>query len=113
MFSRLHLLTVLAVASLTVSVTAAFSFVNVSYFPANSHCDASKPSPKPTEIFELNKCYDGYMYDCDYTGTSITYMNFGEVNCAGLYPKTYGLPGEFCMSPVYAYSSLDTFFHCY
>eukprot|EP01031_Cornospumella_fuschlensis_P025676 gene25676-31009_t len=98
---------------LVVNVASAFKMLNISYYPSNSHCDKSKPPPQATDVYELNKCYKGYMYECDYTGTSITYTNFGQVDCYASYPKSYGLFGEMCLSPANGYSKYDTFFHCY
>ena len=103
----------LFMVALLVKSTSAFTMLNISYFPANSHCDKSQPAPQPTDVYELGKCYKGYMYECDYTGTSISYTYYGQKDCYASYPNSYGLFGEMCLSPANGYSKYDTFFHCY
>lgn len=111
MFQLLVLIALALLCTAAAEKDYPFQYVNISYFTANSGCKGK--TAQATDVFKLNQCYGGYMYNCDYSGTSITYMNYGQVNCAGSYPKTYGLPGEMCLSPVYAYSKFDSFFHCY
>jgi len=108
----LSMLSVLVVA-LIVNTASAFTMLNISYYPANSHCDESQPAPQATDVYELKKCYKGIMYDCDYKGESISYTMYGQKDCVAAYPNSYGLFGEKCNSPANGYSDYDNFFHCY
>ena len=108
---RFFICVVAALAVAFSSFASAYTAVDVSYYPANSHCDSTKKSPQANSTFILNKCYAGKMYDCQ--ESSITYMIFPDLACGAMYPNTYGLPAFYCLSPVYGYSSYDSYFYCY
>lgn len=102
----------LFVLAVLVAVSAAYTTLEVSFYKANSGCSTASKPPQANQTYTLNKCYNGIMYDCDPYG-GVSYMVFPDVNCMSQYPGSYGLPSFFCMSPVYAYSSYDTYMYCY
>lgn len=86
--------------------------LTVGTYKAKSGCKTPANPAVANVTYILNKCYDGIMYDCE-AGGDVTYMVFPDLACGSKYPNTYGLPVNFCMSPVYAYSSDDTYMWCH
>lgn len=102
------------VAFTVVGLIAAYgeTQLTVGSYKANSQCQKPANPAVANVTYILNKCYGGIMYDCDPDG-DVTYMLFPDPDCGSHYPKTYGLPVDRCLSPVYAYSSDDTYMWCH
>lgn len=100
----------LLVAALLCSGIYGYTQLVISYYPANSGCNKNKPSPQANDTYILNKCYNGKMYDCD--SESVTYMMFPDLACGSLYPNTYGLFADMCLSPANGYSKYDCIMWC-
>lgn len=109
LFAVFALLAIFAVGAMAVYP---YTKVEISFYPANSNCNASKKPPQANVTYVLNQCYNGYMYDCDPYG-GISYTIYGQEDCYASYPKSYGLPSFMCLSPVYDYSKYDSYFYCY
>lgn len=87
--------------------------VTIGYWAPNSHCTGKASPPMNNVTYNFNQCYDGKKYSCDYQG-HVSYDIYPTLECGGSYPKSYGLPGNYCLSPVYGYSATyDTYFWCH
>ena len=87
--------------------------LTVGFWKGGSNCHTDAKPAQANITYVLNKCYDGKMYDCDTYDNDVTYMIFADAECGAQFPKTYGLPLNMCLSPVYGYSSDDTYFWCH
>lgn len=116
MFKQLIILCVLAVIIFTNASEENYSYgetlLTIDYYKPKSNCKQPASPPQKSDTFVLGQCYAGKMYLCDSRDQSVTYMIYPDVNCGAMYPKTYGLPSDMCLSPTYGYSEYDSYFTC-
>ncbi len=111
MFKNILLVVVLVLSFISFAASYGETQVTVGYWAGNSNCYKKASPPQNNVTYIFNQCYDGKKYSCDQG--HVSYDIYPTLDCAGSYPKAYGLPGNMCLSPVYAYSSMDTYFWCH